>query len=1009
MTPAMMTPATRTPDLSSKRDPTPTPRRLRRSKIPTWLVGLGLGLVTAATVAAQPFVNWESPHVHPLTLTPDGQRLLAVNTPDGRLEVFDLTATTPSAVHSIPVGLDPVTVRARDNQEAWVVNHVSDTVSIVDLATATVRATLRTLDEPADVVFAGDPERAFVSCSQANTIQVFDPTNLSAPPVEIVLGAEDPRALAVSADGRKVLVAIFESGNRTTGLRGRLVVDGQEINPVGHPAGPYGGQNPPPNAGAGFEPEIVPDYLPGGATPAPGVALIVRQASDGSWRDDNGADWSDFVDGPLAPVGFRPEGWQLLDRDVAVIDVETLEVDWVGGLMNVDMALAVNPASGVVSVVGTEATNEIRFEPNLKGRFLRVQMASFALDGSATVGAPAVVDLNGGHLDYSDGQIAVQGDPATADQALRDLSVGDPRAIVWNGAGTTAYVAGMGSNNVITIDPAGQRRAGAGPAMPIEVAAGPTGLALDEGRGRLYVLGKFDSALSVVELATRSEIARLPFFDPSPPAIRAGRRFLYDTHGTSALGHVACASCHIDARMDRLAWDLGDPGGAIKPVQGEPGQHNLGMGVPGLDTGYLDFHPMKGPMVTQTLQDIIGKEPLHWRGDRDGIEEFNGAFRSLQGDDRQLDPVEMQQFEDFLATLHFPPNPFRARDNSLPVDLPLPGQYSDGRYAPQGGLTAGAPMPNGNAQRGLDAFRPPNITAFAGLACSSCHTFPTGAGADYEVNDAQTEFVPIPAGRDGERHLSLMAMDGTVESTIKIPQLRNLYEKTGFDTTQLASHQGFGYEHDGVTDTLTRFHMHPTFFLADDQQVADVVALMMAFSGSDLPEGSTDFSFFDLFEPPGPPSQDTHAAVGGQWTITEANRDAAATLAELAEVTALANLGVVEWVAKGVAEGLSRGWVYVGGGLWQSDRLTEVATTEALRLAVGPGEALTLTVVPAGSGTRIGIDRDLDGVYDRDEIDQCSDPADPLDLPGSNGCPLFADGFEGGDTAVWSSTVGSER
>ena len=38
-----------------------------------------------------------------------------------------------------------------------------------------------------------------------------------------------------------------------------------------------------------------------------------------------------------------------------------------------------------------------------------------------------------------------------AKQAGRDLSIGDPRAVVWNAAGTRGYVAGMGSNNVIVI------------------------------------------------------------------------------------------------------------------------------------------------------------------------------------------------------------------------------------------------------------------------------------------------------------------------------------------------------------------------------------------------------------------------------------------------------------------------------------------------------------------------------------------------------------------------------
>src|SRR5262249_14268556 len=74
---------------------------------------------------AQSFVNWESPHVHPLELTPDGARLLAVNTPDNCLEVFDVTSGAPVKIASIPVGLDPVSVRARTNTEAWVVSHIS--------------------------------------------------------------------------------------------------------------------------------------------------------------------------------------------------------------------------------------------------------------------------------------------------------------------------------------------------------------------------------------------------------------------------------------------------------------------------------------------------------------------------------------------------------------------------------------------------------------------------------------------------------------------------------------------------------------------------------------------------------------------------------------------------------------------------------------------------------------------------------------------------------------------
>src|SRR2546423_10729447 len=72
------------------------------------------------------FKSFESPQVHPLAITPDGSRLLAVNTPDNRLSVFQLTAEGPVLVAEISVGLEPVSVAARNNHEAWVTNWLSD-------------------------------------------------------------------------------------------------------------------------------------------------------------------------------------------------------------------------------------------------------------------------------------------------------------------------------------------------------------------------------------------------------------------------------------------------------------------------------------------------------------------------------------------------------------------------------------------------------------------------------------------------------------------------------------------------------------------------------------------------------------------------------------------------------------------------------------------------------------------------------------------------------------------
>ena len=115
----------------------------------------------------------------------------------------------------------------------------------------------------------------------------------------------------------------------------------------------------------------------------------------------------------------------------------------------------------------------------------------------------------------------------------------------------------MGSNNVITIDGAGNRTN----PQPIPVGEGPTGILLDEVRNQAYVLNKFDASISILDLATDQEMAKVDFFDPTPDVIKTGRKHLYNTHLGSGNGHIACASCHVDGKWDRLGWDLGNPCG----------------------------------------------------------------------------------------------------------------------------------------------------------------------------------------------------------------------------------------------------------------------------------------------------------------------------------------------------------------------------------------------------------------------------------------------------------------
>ena len=68
-----------------------------------------------------------------------------------------------------------------------------------------------------------------------------------------------------------------------------------------------------------------------------------------------------------------------------------------------------------------------------------------------------------------------------------------------------------------------------GPGTQITVSGGgPSGLALDEPRNRLYVLTRFDDAISVVDLASKAELQHFGLVNPEPTSVTAGRPFLYD-------------------------------------------------------------------------------------------------------------------------------------------------------------------------------------------------------------------------------------------------------------------------------------------------------------------------------------------------------------------------------------------------------------------------------------------------------------------------------------------------
>ncbi|HEX7878354.1 MAG TPA: FlgD immunoglobulin-like domain containing protein [Candidatus Eisenbacteria bacterium] len=666
------------------------------------------------------FVNFESHQIHPIGMSPDGSKLAALNTPDGYLVIYELSIVTgPTMTAQIPVGMEPVSLTWHGNNEIWVANHLSDAISIVNVTTGNVVKTLLVGDEPTDVVFAGAPERAFVCVSQEDAVKVYDPANLAAAPIVIPIFGSDPRALATSPDRSKVYVSVFESGNRSTILPETTVVNGGGQPPANPPMDPM---------------------LP----PAPNTGLIV-QKSGANWVDDTGGIWNSHVT------------WSLPDNDIVQISTNTMTVtaNFTGvGTLNYD--LEVNPSSGVIYVSNHESLNLTRFENNLQDNFARMRVTIINPLG------PTITPIHlNPHINYA----VVPGPQSEMDQSLSL-----PTDMVWNSSGTLLYMAAMGSGKVAVLTPGGTV------VDRWDVADGPTGLALDENRGRLYVLDRFAEKIRCVSLSTGTvvQLAGLGF-NPEPPEVQNGRKFLYDARLSSGHGDVSCATCHPFANFDGLAWDLGRPDGAY--LSAPDGQ---------LDTLLVGFHPMKGPMVTQSLRGLRDTAPYHQRGDRGDLFEFNVAFPDLMGRASGLDGADMSAFNDFIQTVTYPPNPNQNLDRTLPNPTLQP-----------------------SPQRGRNAFTTLHLDD--GKFCVECHEFP--AGTNNQITSATV-------------------MGNTQD--LNISQLRNLYEKTGYGRTG-ALKNGFGFTHNGQWETLFEFFKQPFFTFGSNLVRRDMEAFMMAFDTDTAP------------------------------------------------------------------------------------------------------------------------------------------------------------------------------
>ena len=981
-----------------------------RQHLRAWATaGIALLCVTASLPArsGSSFTLFESGQVRPLALSPDGEHLYAVNTPDNRLEVFRIRHRSLRHVDSVPVGLEPVAVAPQSDSEIWVVNHLSDSVSIVKTGKHHKGRVVRTLlvgDEPRDIVFAGpEKTRAFITAAHRgqNTerdpelttpgvgradVWVFDVDQLGDslggdPLTVITLFTDTPRALAATPDGATVYAAGFHTGNQTTAINESLAKKAilTAPDPCTGLVRSYPG--PRTNHAGVVQPE---------------VALIAR--FDGlHWRDELGQCWDDQV------------LFSLPDTDVFTIDALANPPIAEGngaysGVGTVLFNMIVNPVSGRVYVANTEAQNQIRFEG--AGLFLkdldpnRRSVRGHLHESHITVLGPGGSVLPrhlNKHIDFSKCCAPIPNDENAT-------SVAFPQDMAITSDGSTLFVPMLGTSEVAVYDTQelenGTFVPDKGDQIPVK-GGGPSGVVLNEPGGLLYVLTRFDNSISIIDTETRKEIKRLAMFNPEPRHIVKGRRFLYDASFTSSHGDSACASCHVFGDFDSLAWDLGDPDQDQTDNTG-PFRVDQGIGffllrAINLQTGELlpnpvnpHFRPMKGPMTTQSLRGLANHGSMHWRGDRTGgnrdildedagpneqpnggsfdedlaFRKFNVAFVGLNGRDAFIPEADMQAFTDFALDITYPPNPIRKLDNSL--------------------------TPEQQVGRDFYFNSRPSDTVFE---CNGCHVLDPGGNPEVKH--------PGFFGTDGQ-----FSFEGESQF-FKIPHLRNLYQKVGmfgmappprepFVTPAQAAQiaplgsltmlpfandgflgpqvRGFGFLHDGSVDTVFRFISSLVFtprppesipildprtppeLLDHGQDPGNVGGLPIPPNDHITPRSNLE-SFLLAFDSNFAP------IVGQQVTLTRHNATEVGPRIDL--LIARAEEDECDLVAKN----RSGGFLYVGEGKFRVSRKGIPKIPDPLLRATAylPKGEITYTCVPPGSGTRIGLDRDDDGILDNQD------------------------------------------
>ncbi len=521
-----------------------------------------------------------SPQTDPMALSEDGTRLYVANTTSGTLSVLDVTnPLAPTELAKVRVGHDPTSVAvlpggANGDELVFVVNHVSDSISVVSRERLAVVQTIQEfdadgvtrMDEPVGIAFTS-PTRALVTLDQPNqvlTVDIDANGRASIAPQRLEITAQAPRAIVAAGD--RVFVAPFESGNQT---EFSSCWPGDPLDLVENDAALT-------DEGCEFRAEVLGDSdLLNGNDVQLGTIFEFAAVNPN--------------------IGGRViRDTDLPDRDLFVIDpsgapVVTQVLDSLGTLLS-GLAAHTGPAGTRVWIAHTEANNHLDGLGVIDNEMFvnRVAIVDCATGGSC---APAeTVDL--------DASAATAGLGQTVPTPWGIQASGDGEIVVVTAAGADGDP-GDGRppmHGLFTLNRDGQVL---GSAL---VGALPEGVLLRSGPGGAaqvaYVLDTADSTVSVVDVSnpTSPQTIGAPVTvgdDPTPAQIRLGRVAFHSARG-STNKTFACGSCHPNGNMDQLQWTINT--------------------VTGPDDGPNERGEIAEPRTTMPIRGLRDTLPLHWEG-----------------------------------------------------------------------------------------------------------------------------------------------------------------------------------------------------------------------------------------------------------------------------------------------------------------------------------------------------------------------------------------------------------